>query len=203
MNEKRKNSGRKKMGRSLVPNEPRPRRSDAPTRLKYASGKSGTLLAPIRLSVEEAEAIVAAFALSLEVEGVGHADAARAALAKIAAAGSNSVRARLARASANYRQPRPIDDWEELASVLNDAIRDEQELRIAYSDQGGEDTVRTIRPLAWAESRRGDSVAAWCKLRKDFRNFRLDRIVGIAALPSFFKGERDALLERYMSGDFR
>jgi predicted DNA-binding transcriptional regulator YafY len=155
-----------------------------------------TVLRPISLAEEEAEAIVAALATASRADS-RLVEPARKVVAKLVAASGPSTRARLAKASANAAEPQPADH-DQVLDIVECAIRDERELRILYEDQTGEDTIRTIRPLAFAESRRGESVAAWCHLRGDFRHFRVDRIIGIVALESFFAGERDRLLKRYM-----
>jgi predicted DNA-binding transcriptional regulator YafY len=176
----------------------KPKASKRARRERFSSDAS--LLSPIRLTESEAEAIGVGLVLASRDDPV-RAETARTALAKIVAAGPAAFRARLAHASANVAQPRPIADWDELIGIVESAIGDERELRILYYDQAGQDSVRTIKPLAVAESRQGDSIAAWCNLRRDFRHFRLDRIAGITALESFFKGERDALLDLYMRAD--
>lgn len=40
----------------------------------------------------------------------------------------------------------------------------------------GETSVRTIEPFALLSTQENWLLVAWCRLRKDFRNFRLDRI---------------------------
>lgn len=166
--------------------------SDAPKRKRL--GKE-TLLRPVALTSDEAEAIVISLAIASE-DDPRVVTAARTIIAKLVATSDSKARARLARAAADFAHPRPAD-WDEMIAIVESAIRDERELRISYADQVGQDTVRTIRPLALAESRQGESVAAWCKLRADFRHFRLDRIVGIVVLETDFKGQRERLLAEY------
>jgi predicted DNA-binding transcriptional regulator YafY len=45
-----------------------------------------------------------------------------------------------------------------------------------YRRHDGEETDRAVRPLAAFFWGRVWTLAAWCELREDFRNFRLDRI---------------------------
>ena len=56
------------------------------------------------------------------------------------------------------------------------AIRDRRKLRIAYVDEKGYATRRTIWPLAMAYYVDVSLVGAWCELRTDYRNFRVERI---------------------------
>src|SRR5262249_7476834 len=66
------------------------------------------------------------------------------------------------------------------------AIRDERKLRIAYGDEKGALTERTIGPFAIACSAEATLVDAWCELRDAFRHFRADRILGCDMLDESF-----------------
>src|SRR6266404_3908291 len=63
-------------------------------------------------------------------------------------------------------RPRGVD----MAGVRS-AIRDRRKLRIAYVDEKGRRTRRTVWPLAMAYYVDVTLVGAWCELRKDLRNF--------------------------------
>jgi len=74
-------------------------------------------------------------------------------------------------------------------------------LRIAYAAKDGVSTERTVRPLGIFFWGRTWTLAAWCELRRDFRNFRLDRVSGTPVIAEPFDEEpgktlRD-MLERY------
>lgn len=196
MSGKRKKSPRTTQGALTAPGRA-PR--DAAARSRKQSGGRSTPLRPVTLTEGEAEAIVTGLAIASQ-EDPGLVESARSAVAKLVEAGGAATRARLARAGSNAARPQPAD-WDEMLAIVEDAIRDERELRISYEDQAGYETTRVIRPLAFAESRSGESVAAWCALRRGFRHFRLDRVLGIVALESFFKGERDRLLDTYMESE--
>ena len=60
--------------------------------------------------------------------------------------------------------------------IAHDAIDAKRRLAIAYADDDGAMTERTIRPLGLYFWGKVWTLAAWCELRVDFRNFRLDRI---------------------------
>ena len=64
---------------------------------------------------------------------------------------------------------------------LRDAIRKEIQLRIDYRDDAGRATERVIWPFVIGFFEQRKVVAAWCELRKDYRNFRIDRIAHPAA----------------------
>jgi len=60
--------------------------------------------------------------------------------------------------------------------ILRQAINAQHKLAFAYADEHGNPSKRTVRPLGlyfWGQSW---TLAAYCELRTDFRNFRTDRI---------------------------
>lgn len=61
-------------------------------------------------------------------------------------------------------------------SIARAALVERRKLHMAYADADGRASARTIRPLGvffWGKTW---TLAAWCEMRKDFRNFRLDRM---------------------------
>ncbi len=61
-------------------------------------------------------------------------------------------------------------------AVLRGAIDDRHYCQFAYQDRRERNSKRQVRPLAlhfWGEHW---TLAAWCELRQDFRNFRLDQM---------------------------
>src|SRR5262245_35512695 len=61
-------------------------------------------------------------------------------------------------------------------SVAREAVMARRKLRFRYDKPTGEGTDRTVRPLGIFFWGRTWTLAAWCELREDFRNFRLDRV---------------------------
>ncbi|SFI36422.1 helix-turn-helix transcriptional regulator [Jannaschia pohangensis] len=63
--------------------------------------------------------------------------------------------------------------------VLDAAIRDAVMVTLVYQDAGGTPSTRLVEPLGqwfWGQTW---TLVAWCRLREDFRMFRLDRIVSL------------------------
>ena len=86
-------------------------------------------------------------------------------------------------------------------TVVREALTRRRKLRLTYAGVTGESTDRTVRPLGLFFWGRTWTLAAWCELRNDFRNFRVDRASGLVALDETFQDEagktlRD-LLTRY------
>lgn len=60
--------------------------------------------------------------------------------------------------------------------ILRRAIDECRKLRFDYTRADGLATTRVVRPLGLFFWGGGWSLGAWCELRGDFRNFRLDRM---------------------------
>lgn len=72
-------------------------------------------------------------------------------------------------------------------------------LKIHY-DTGsrGKITVRTVEPLGLMFYGSRWHLVAWCRLRKDFRDFRLDRMDSFEVLNECFSGHDDFSLEEFV-----
>jgi predicted DNA-binding transcriptional regulator YafY len=81
------------------------------------------------------------------------------------------------------------DDTRHVIDQLDAAIRGRQRLRISYMSLDDEVTERRLRPLGLYHWGKAWTLAAWCELRSDFRNFRADRITGIAEDGEVFREE--------------
>ena len=80
---------------------------------------------------------------------------------------------------------------------LRAAIKGRRKVTLAYRDRAEAPTRRTVQPLGifyWGASW---SLGAWCELRRDFRNFRLDRVTKLEVLDETFAAEPGRAL-----GDF-
>ena len=74
-------------------------------------------------------------------------------------------------------------------SELRAAIKARRKVALAYRDRGDAATERTVQPLGvfyWGASW---SLGAWCELRRDFRNFRLDRVTKLEVTSETFADE--------------
>ena len=82
-------------------------------------------------------------------------------------------------------------------SQLRNAIRETRKLAIAYVDEEGRHTQRTIWPIAMAYYVDVTLLGAWCELRGGFRNFRVDRILGSQLLDQRFEADSDKLMAQW------
>ena len=91
------------------------------------------------------------------------------------------------------------DDLPEAAaadlSALHGAIRASQPVAFGYTDLSGQETTRTVLPLALVHPPQGVKLLAWCEERKDFRQFFVRAMQGLALREGDFGLERMALLQ--------
>jgi predicted DNA-binding transcriptional regulator YafY len=78
------------------------------------------------------------------------------------------------------------------------AIHAQTKIRIAYGDEQGRATERTIWPIAVSYWELVRVVVAWCELRKAFRSFRTDRVRGAE-----FTGERYPIPRTRLTAQWR
>ncbi|NOX51532.1 MAG: YafY family transcriptional regulator [Gammaproteobacteria bacterium] len=80
---------------------------------------------------------------------------------------------------------------------VRDAINQRRRLYLSYSDAENDPTERIVWPLTLLYWGYSWAVGAWCELRQDFRNFRVDRIVEARSLTTQFPDESGKRLEDY------
>ncbi len=153
--------------------------------------RPGFDLPPINFDVDEAEAVTVGLAMIARTGDRGLKEAARRAVRKLADA--THLSETLFSSTWGAQEPEAID-----LSELRAAIRCEKKLAITYQDGHGVRTQRTILPFAIVYHSEAIVLGAWCELRKDFRNFRPDRIAGYTLLEDGFAGQGAALRCEWM-----
>jgi len=154
-------------------------------------------LPPIMFDYEEVEALTAGARMVQAWSSPKLARAAQAALEKIAAALPNDRRIAMERTRL-YAPTFHVDPTLGLVlDTMREAIVASRRLTFAYRDVGGKESRRSVRPLGlyfWGERW---TLAAWCEMRGDFRNFRLDRVAG-ATVGARFPEEAGKRLEDFL-----
>jgi predicted DNA-binding transcriptional regulator YafY len=137
--------------------------------------RPGYFMPPLMFSPAELEALVLGARWVQTLPDADLGAAARAALAKIATASPDDLRARI---QDTGLWPVNLGSGREVAVLpqARDAMRRERAVVIAYADAEGRVSERTIWPLQLAYYEGKEIIAAWCCLREDFRTFRVDRI---------------------------
>jgi predicted DNA-binding transcriptional regulator YafY len=133
-------------------------------------------LTALMFTPDEVEAVVVGLRMAQAFAGHRLSDASVTALDKVILALPKHRRAEIDRPQI-YAPPvhahREIDS---LRESLTSAINGHAVLRLTYGDDSDQYTDRSVRPLALHFWGSVWTLAAWCQLRQDFRNFRLDRI---------------------------
>jgi predicted DNA-binding transcriptional regulator YafY len=159
--------------------------------------RPGFLMPPMMLSEEEIEALVLGARWVAARTDDDLKDAARNALAKIAAVLPADLRHELETNSLLVSSVRkPVVGTTDL-SVVREAIRQGLKLDINYADINGSPTSRRIWPFALGYYEETRVLAAWCELREDFRHFRADRIASMTVTNIRVPRKRQHLLAEW------
>lgn len=82
-------------------------------------------------------------------------------------------------------------------SVIRTACWEERAVVLSYVDAKERKSLREVYPLALSYADHALSLLAWCCLREDFREFRMDRIRGVETSGKSFRPRRVPLLAEY------
>lgn len=140
--------------------------------------RKGADLPPLAFDAEELEALVVGIRFARAFAGARLGAASMRALLKIEAVVPPDVYARasaIAILAPGGRGERRAEFAERLDG-LNAAIAERRLLRLRYVREDGDESLREVEPLCvlfWGGSW---TLAGWCRLRGDFRQFRLDRM---------------------------
>ena len=163
--------------------------------------RPGFFLPPLMFPPEEIEALVLGSRWVAERADGDLRDAARSALARIAATLSPALRDEM-HASALLVGPGaglPADAVD--PALLRKAIRIERKLSLSYRDGGGTLSQRVVWPCALAFFDQVRLLVGWCELRQDFRSFRTDRIAEARLLEARYPVRRQVLLKRWRDSE--
>ncbi len=159
--------------------------------------QAGYDLPPLMFTSRELEALMLGARL---VETRGDADLVRGAeeaIAKISTVIPDEMRPILLESTLfapNYaeRKSEIVD-----VVVIRDCIRRQFKMHIAYEDEKGAASERTIWPIGIGYMEAVRLVLAWCELRQDFRHFRTDRISKLDVLDVRYAERRAVLIKKW------
>ena len=163
--------------------------------------RPGFMLPPLMFSEDEIAALVLGSRWVADRADDRLGEAARNALAKIAAVLPADLREAVDASALLVGPGAPIAAGDAELATIRRAIKAECKLAITYvrEDGGGgagTRTTRTIWPFALAFFDRVRMVVAWCELRQGFRHFRTDRIAALAVAGRYPR-RRQALLKEW------
>lgn len=145
--------------------------------------RHGVDLPPMMFDEEEIEAVVVGIRFARAFAGHRLGGAAARALVKIEASIPARIRdcaERVAIMAPEWRGELS-DDFGALLDTLNEAIAARRVLRIHYRREDGTASEREVEPLCivfWGGSW---TLGGWCRLRGEFRQFRLNRLASMHA----------------------
>jgi len=157
--------------------------------------RAGFHLPPLMFSPEEMEALITGARLVKAWAGDKLAEAAEQALAKI----EHVLPPKLKQEIGDTRLFAPgfhaYARHTAQMDALRVAINKRQVLKIAYLKEDGQASERAIRPLGLFFWGAVWTLAAWCELRNDYRNFRIDRIQKLEELDRKFEETKEISLQ--------
>ncbi len=158
---------------------------------------AGFDLPPLMFDLAEIEALTIGARMVQSWGSPELAKAAELALAKIAAILPAPRRAALERTrlfALRFEEPR----YGAMLDTLRRAIAQREVTLLDYHDAAQRTSVRAVWPLGlyfWGGSW---TLAAWCELRTDFRNFRLDRVESAVSAGREFPDQDGRRLEDFV-----
>lgn len=163
----------------------------------------GFHLPPVMFSAEEASALATGTVLVGGMTDASLAGPMQSALRKIRAVLPREEQDRIERIAHGtlLLEPKPRSregQGVDLVAV-QDALARRRVVRLEYrAGSSGERTSRDVEPLGLAHYLQHWHLIAWCRLRSDVRDFRLDRIGSAAVLPETFAPREDFDLQEHV-----
>ncbi len=152
---------------------------------------------PLMFDFDEIEALTAGARMVQAWSSPELAKAAQSALDKIAAALPADKRIAIDRTRLYAPSFKFDRETGRKLDVIREAIVESRRLSFQYTDMGDKGTERKVRPLGlyfWGQKW---TLAAWCEMREDFRNFRVDRADSVA-LGNKFPDEAGKRLDDFL-----
>lgn len=167
-------------------------------------GKGYTLmehyrLPPVTFTENEANALITAEQLVLKNKDTSFIKAYSEAIAKIKTVLKHSVKDK---ANLLFERVQIIQntDNERTSGNLSDlqfALTNYHLTKISYTNEAEKTTNRSVEPFAILSTQENWLLLAWCRLRNEFRFFRLDRIKKLEVLTENFEPHKMTLQEYF------
>jgi predicted DNA-binding transcriptional regulator YafY len=157
----------------------------------------GYRIPPVMFTENQANALILAEQLVLKNKDASFVKDYAEAIDKIKAVLGYQVKdkANLLTERTRYTQNLNSERTSDNLSDLQFALTNFSLTRIDYTNETQKTSTRLIEPFALLHTQEGWLLVAWCRLRKDFRYFRLDRIRKLHILPEKFAPHKMTLQE--------
>ncbi len=160
--------------------------------------RRGSDIPPLMFTREELEALVTGARFVEAWTGRSISRAARQALVKIEAVLPEELKRRAERSRIFAPPVQTHAAVADRLDALHAAIVKQQLVEMDYRREDGEASRRRVRPLCLAFWAPAWTLGGWCEWRRDFRNFRLDRIEGFRVLELRFEETPEISLATYL-----
>lgn len=156
-------------------------------------------LPPVMFTESEANALITAEQLVLKNKDASFIKEYTEAIAKIKTVLIHSIKdkANLLAERVHFRQNANNEISSQHLSVLQFALTNFCLAEIKYTDENGKITNRIVEPFALYSTQENWLLIAYCRLRNDYRAFRLDRIEQLNMLNDTFEPHRITLEEYF------
>ncbi|MGF1923133.1 MAG: helix-turn-helix transcriptional regulator [Bacteroidia bacterium] len=157
----------------------------------------GYRIPPVMFTENQANALILAEQIILKNRDASFVKDYSEAIEKIKAVLGNSIKDK-ANLLAERTQFRQIFNSERNSNNLSDlqyALTNFRVLKIAYTNEAHQTTERCLEPFALVSTQENWLLIAWCRLRSEFRYFRLDRIKKLEILSEKFEAHKMTLQE--------
>jgi predicted DNA-binding transcriptional regulator YafY len=159
----------------------------------------GYRIPPVMFTETQANALIVAEQLVLKNKDASFVKDYSEAIDKIKAVLAHGVKdkvnllAQRTRFSQNTNSERNSNNLSDLQFALTNFLL----TKIDYTNEGNKTTSRLIEPFALLSTQENWLLVAWCRLRKEFRFFRLDRIKKLHILTEKFTPHKMTLQEYF------
>ena len=163
--------------------------------------EKGYFLPPLRFDPDEAEAIMLGLRLVMARGAGGLHDAAERVAGKVADAmgddrGETFRDLPLLAVSRERSADSEAAKW---GDALRKMVRSRQIVELTYRDLSEQESCRRVWPLGLTLFDEAWLLTAWCEMRGDFRNFRLDRISHLSETGERFTPVKGQRFEDYLA----
>jgi len=163
--------------------------------------KENFLLPPMSLNETEVEAIYLALQWAKSIPDQALQQSSHSVLAKLKAVLPHRKQVFL-----NDTYLKSIHSWIEvdpnIVEQVRMAIRLQVKIKIEYQDEQQQCSQRQLWPFAMGYFNDKMLLAAWCELREDFRNFRLDRVQTLTLTEQLYPQFKHHLFQAWCQKEF-
>jgi len=163
--------------------------------------RPGFVLPPLMFAPDEIEALALGSQWVADRADERLGQAARNAMAKIAAVIPADLRHELETSALLVGPGAPMPAADANVALIRQAIRAERKLDVAYKDRQSRSTTRTVWPFALGFFDRVQVLVAFCELRDSVRHFRTDRIGQLKVLDARYPRRRNDLLKEWRAAE--